>query len=361
MSEQTPLELRRTSQDPARQRERFAAWLRAKHPDAEITALEGTSATGMSSDTLLVDATWDGQEHQLVVRRAPDPDDVPVFPVYDLTRQFRIIRAVAEHTDVPVPQTLWNEPDAEPLGTPFFVMSRVDGIVPPDVMPYDFGDSWLFAASPEQQRTLQDATVDVLARLHAMPDQPYLEHPEPGATALRRHVAHTRAWYDFVAAAGPRSPLIERAFAWLNDHWPDEREPVVLWGDARIGNVLYQDFRPAAVLDWEMAALGPRELDVAWLIYAHRNFEDIAHVFDLPGMPDFLRREDVVARYAALTGYEPRELDFYETYSALQFAIVYLRTGTRSVHFGEREMPDDPDELLYNREPLIRMLEGTYF
>jgi aminoglycoside phosphotransferase (APT) family kinase protein len=81
----------------------------------------------------------------------------------------------------------------------------------------------------------------------------------------------------------------------------------------------------------------------------------------LPGMPDFLRREDVVARYADASGYVLRDLDFYETYAAVQWGIVYLRTGTRSVRFGEREMPADPDELLYNREPLQRMLAGTYF
>jgi len=27
---------------------------------------------------------------------------------------------------------------------------------------------------------------------------------------------------------------------------------------------IYCDFTPAALLDWEMAGLGPRELDVAW-------------------------------------------------------------------------------------------------
>jgi aminoglycoside phosphotransferase (APT) family kinase protein len=74
-----------------------------------------------------------------------------------------------------------------------------------------------------------------------------------------------------------------------------------------------------------------------------------------------MRRDDVVARYVAGSGYQPRDLDFYETYAALQWGIVFLRTGTRSVRFGEREMPDDPDELMYNRETLQRMLDGTYF
>jgi aminoglycoside phosphotransferase (APT) family kinase protein len=365
MTEQVPTELRRSTRSADALRERMQQWLRGHHPDATITDLGGTSATGMSSDTVLFDATWtdeSGQRpHGLVARLAPDPGDVPVFPSYDLTRQFELIRAVDEHTDVPVPATFWNEPSPEALGTQFFVMERVDGEVPPDVLPYNFGDSWLFAAAPEQQQALQDATVDLLARLHEMPTPDFLEFDAPGDSALRRHVAHTRAWYEFVAADAEPSPLIEQGFDWLDANWPDESPPVVSWGDARIGNILYRDFRPAAVLDWEMAGVGPRELDVAWLIHAHRSFEDIARLMSLPGMPHFLRREDVVARYAAATGYEPRDLDFYETYAAVQWGIVFLRTGTRQVRFGERERPADVDELLFNREPLQRMLAGTYF
>lgn len=362
MTEQLPTEMRRSSREPEQLRAGLTDWLRTIHPDARITELQTTSATGMSSDTLLFDAGWDGRTERLVARLAPQPADVPVFPAYDLKRQFDLIGAVAAHTDVPVPRTFWHEPDPAVIGSEFFVMSRVDGQVPPDLLPYNFGDSWLFAATAEQQRTLQDSTVDVLARLHALAAPDFLEFAEPGETALRRHVAHTRAWYDYVIADGVRSPLIEQAFAWLDAHWPEETDPVVCWGDARIGNVIYgDDFRPAAVLDWEMAGVGPRELDVAWCIYAHRGFEDIAHAMELPGMPHFLRRADVVARYESATGHRLRDLDFYEVYAAIQFAIVYLRVNARSAHFGEREMPEDPDELLYNREPLERMLAGTYF
>jgi aminoglycoside phosphotransferase (APT) family kinase protein len=360
-----PTEMQRSSRSPEVLRARLETWLRGHRPDAAITDLQGTSANGMSSDTLLFDAIWtaDGTavERQLVARLAPDPEDVPVFPAYDLTRQFELIRAVGEQTTVPVPTTFWNEPSAEPLGAPFFVMGRVDGVVPPDVLPYNFGDSWLFEATPEQQRSLQNATVDLLAELHDMPMPDYLEFDVVGDSALRRHVAHTREWYAFCALDAGRSPLIEQGFDWLDAHWPDESPAVVSWGDARIGNVLYRDFVPVAVLDWEMAGVGPRELDLAWLVHAHRGFEDLATLMGLPGMPDFLRRDDVVARYTAASGYEPRDLDFYEVYCAVQWAIVFLRTGTRQVRFGEREMPPDPDELLYNREPLQRMLAGTYF
>ena len=355
-------------------RRRLELWLASKLPlDAApvIRSLEGTSANGMSSETLLFDAEWtDGgtrRPQRLVARVAPDSADVPVFPRYDLDRQYRAIRLVDQLTTVPVPPVWWSEPDPDPLGAPFFVMGRVDGQVPPDVMPYNFGDSWLFDASPTDQRRLQDATVAVLAELHGV-DRPeerfdFLTHDAPGDTHLRRRVAHTREWYDFaVAGLGRSSPLIERGFAWLDEHWPTQEGPTVAcWGDSRIGNVMYRDFAPVAVLDWEMAALGPCELDVAWLIYGHRIFEDIAASMGLPGMPEFLRPDDVAATYESLTGHTPRDLEFYGTYAALQYGIVFLRTGHRQVHFGEVDEPDDVDDLVMNRGPLERMLAGGYW
>ena len=151
-------------------------------------------------------------------------------------------------------------------------------------------------------------------------------------------------------------PLVEAGFAWLDAHWPaTEGETVLSWGDARIGNVLYDGFTPAAVLDWEMATLGPRELDLGWLIYAHRIFDDIAGAFGLPGMPGFMRADDVAARYEELTDHRLGDLAFYGTLAALQYAIVFLRTGARSVHFGEVERPEDV-EALFHHKPLMEKL-----
>jgi aminoglycoside phosphotransferase (APT) family kinase protein len=365
--------LRRSSRDHGTLRERLEAWLSTRLPAGaapRIIAIEGTAANGMSSETLLLDAEWteggDRRARRLVARLAPGQDDVPVFPRYRLDHQFEAIRLVAELTDVPVPPPWWSEPDDAAVGAPFFVMGRVEGRVPPDVMPYNFGGSWLCDADPADQRHLQDATVGVIARLHAIEAATdrfaFLQPPTAGDTPLRRRVALTQDWYRFAVAGGPRSPLVERGLAWLDDHWPaHESEPVLCWGDSRIGNVIYQGFDPAAVLDWEMATLGPRELDVTWLIYAHRLFEDLAVTFDLPGMPGFLRADDVAATYEAATGHGPRDLAWYGTYAALQYAIVFLRIGARSVRFGEAEMPDDGDELITNREPLERMLAGTYW
>jgi aminoglycoside phosphotransferase (APT) family kinase protein len=366
-------DMQRSSRDPKQLRSRLEAWFADNLPAGanpsvpEVDA--ATSANGMSSETVLLTAAWieDGQqrEEQLVARVAPDPSDVPVFPEYDLQRQFDVIRLVGELTSVPVPTVWWSDASGSATGVPLFVMERVDCIVPPDVMPYTFGNNWLFDANPEQQRTLQDSSVEVLADLHGIENAEerfsFLAHDDPGDTPLGRRVSHTQAWYDY-ARDGHRSELIEAGFRWLDEHWPAEEGPtVVAWGDSRIGNVMYRDFRPCAVLDWEMAALGPRELDLAWMIYAHAVFEDLARVFELPGMPQFLGMDDVASTYESLTGYTPRDLDFYTAYAAVQWGIVFVRTGLRAVHFGEEQMPEDVDTFIRNADSLERMLNGTYW
>ncbi|WP_344846102.1 phosphotransferase family protein [Nonomuraea dietziae] len=127
-----------------------------------------------------------------------------------------------------------------------------------------------------------------------------------GAAGLRAHVDGQRALLRVEMRGDMRIPLLERAFDWLEAHWPDDPGPNVLtWGDARIGNVMYRDFTPVAVLDWEMAAVGPRELDLAWMIFLHRFFQDLAEVFALPGPAGFMRRDEVCATYRELSGHTP--------------------------------------------------------
>jgi aminoglycoside phosphotransferase (APT) family kinase protein len=362
-------DVQRSSREPEVLRTDLERWLSGRLDDGASPAVRGlgsTAANGMSSDTVLFEASWSeggvAHDERLVARIAPAEADVPVFASYDLTRQFETMRIAGELTSVPVPRVFWLEPDERHLGAPFFVMGRIDGEVPPDVMPYTFGGNWVADATGEQRRALQDRVVDVLAQLHGI-DRPterfaFLEHDVPGDTHLRRHVNHTRDWYDFaVRTSGLRSSLVERGFAWLEDNWPSEPGRTTLsWGDARIGNIMFRDFAPVAVLDWEMAGIGPSELDVAWLVFAHKVFEHLASTFELPGLPDFLRVEDVATRYESLTGYTPRDLDFYMTYAAVQWGIVFLRTGARQVHFGEIEPPEDPDTLLHHAGALEALL-----
>jgi aminoglycoside phosphotransferase (APT) family kinase protein len=356
--------LQKSSRDPDRTRADLTAWLAGKLPAGSAPAVtELTVApTGQSSETLFFTATWgdagEGGERQarrLVARVAPRPVDIPVFPSYHMEREFRVIRLVETLTDVPVPEAVWVEPDPSALGTPFYIMSRVDGDVPSDITYNSAG--WLFEADPARQRLVQESAVSALAALHAAPDPErnfaFLQYPQAGDTALRRHVAHAQAWYDYAVSLAGRCPLIERGLRWLADNWPaDSGETVLSWGDARVNNMIFRDFRPVALLDWEMAGLGPREIDIAWLVGGHRVFQEIAGLFGSPGMPHFLRLEDVATRYETATGHTVRDIDFYLTYTAIQWAIVFVIAGLRRVHFGEQAMPDDIQGLILNAGPL---------
>jgi aminoglycoside phosphotransferase (APT) family kinase protein len=362
--------LQRSSRDVTTLPAVMSDWLSTVLPGAvtpEVIVESGVDSTGMSSETIILTARsqQDGHpiEQKLVARVAPAAEDVQVFPTYRLDHQFEVIRKVGEITDVPVPTVRWLEPTGNVLGTPFFVMDYVDGVVPPDVMPYTFGNNWFADAPVERQRELQDATVGVLAKLHSIPNAEnifgFLSEGQDGDTALRRHFNWVRSWYDFaVPDIGP-SPLLERTFDWLQDNWPAEiaaREPALLWGDARVGNVLYRDFQPVAVLDWEMVTLGPRELDVAWMIYAHMVFQELTGLAGMPGLPEVMREEDVSATYQRLTGVEVGDLRWFYVYSGVMWACVFMRTGARRVHFGETEKPDAVESLFYHAGLMKRLI-----
>ena len=170
------------------------------------------------------------------------------------------------------------------LGTPFFLMDHVDGIVPPDVMPYTFGDNWFADAAPRAA-----ARTAGRHRRGASPNctqSPTRTRPSDSWPRSTRRATPRCAATSAGSRTGTSSPSrASAARRWSSGRWrgwrttsptmSPPRDPVLAWGDSRIGNVLYQDFRPVAVLDWEMATVGPRELDVSWIIFAHMVFQEL--------------------------------------------------------------------------------------
>ena len=363
--------LQHSSRDVSTLPDVMSRWLSTVMPGGttpQVTVESSVDSNGMSSETIILTGRWeaDGQQHEenWVARVAPTTQDVPVFSSYRMDHQFDVIRLVGEKTDVPVPRVRWLEPTGTVLGTQFFLMDYVSGVVPPDVMPYTFGGNWFFDAPAESQRELQDNTVDVLAKLHSIPQAEstfgFLADGAEG-NALRRNLDWLKSWYEFAVPDIGRSPLLEETLDWLEANWPEDvaaTEPVLIWGDSRVGNVLYEDFKPVAVLDWEMATLGPREMDAAWMIFAHMVFQELAGLAGMPGLPDFMRESDVKATYAEKTGVELGDLHWFYVYSGVIWACVFMRTSARRVRFGEIERPDDVESLFYHGALLRRLIGG---
>ncbi|MGJ3509635.1 phosphotransferase family protein [Enemella sp. A6] len=372
MSEQdagdrSAMSIQRTARDPHAFVGTLRDWLRTQLPDGadpELTIDEVLTSNGLSSVTVLCTLVWRNGINEVVeplaVRLCPAADEAPLHGCDELRRHYEVMRVVGELSDLPIPQVHWVEHSGNVVGSPFFCMRRVEGEAPADVRPYTLGDNWLFDGTQEQRAALQEASVEVLAKLHELPDPTehfsFLEYDTLGETHLARHLAHTKRWYRFAAGDFGPVPVVEEALAWLGEHLPSDDSAVVSWGDARIGNILYHDFTPEAVIDWEMAALGPREIDLLWMVTSHQICQEVAQAKGLPGLPDFMAAEDVLEQYYRFTGYRARHVDWYRVYVSTIWTIVFMRTGWRQVQFGNVPRPDDRRELLYSLPLLTREL-----
>ncbi len=362
--------LQRSSRDVSTLPGVMSRWLSTVLPGGarpEVTVESGVDSTGMSSETIIMTARWeqDGRpmEQKLVARVAPTAEDVQVFPTYRLDHQFDVIEKVGKVTDVPVPNVRWLEPTGDVLGTPFFVMDYVDGVVPPDVMPYTFGGNWFADAPAERQRELQDATVGVLATLHSIPNATqtfgFLSEGGDGDTALRRHFNWVRSWYDFAVPDIGRSPLLERTFDVAAGELA--ADGAARRAGAAVGRRPGRQRAVPGLPPGRGAGLGDGD---AWPARAGRGVDDLrAHGVSgtrrpggLPGLPEVMREDDVRATYRRLTGVEIGDLRWFYVYSGVMWACVFMRTGARRVHFGEMEKPDDVESLFYHAGLMRRLI-----
>ena len=321
-------------QDPETLRAILESWLGARMPGARelrLAPLEAPGATGFSSETVLLEATWtehgEPRSGRWVLRSRPTGHTV--FPEYDLEAQVACLRAVAASSDVPVPFVRWWEPDESVTGSPFYVMDRVEGEAPSDNPPYTVA-GFLAEASPQQQRALYDAEIGLLVKLHAIDWKAaglsFLDRPRFGPAGLRQQLGYWRSFLDWAAEGRPQ-PTIEAAFERLESRPPAASTDLVLnWGDARPSNILVRDFVPTAVLDWEMATLGPPEVDVAWFTTMNRFLSEGVGAPPLPGFRDTASTAEL---YATLGGRRLLDLEAWEVFAALRFALCFLRVVQR--------------------------------
>ena len=333
--------------DPSTLQARLAAWARHVYgDDAAVTGVEAPDS-GMANETVLF--TLDGE--RLVARLTPAPDSLfPTFRTYDLEFQCRVMDLVRARTTVPVPDVVHLETSAEWLRVPFLVTRAVDGVVPSDNPPYllDPG-GWFLQGTPEQWKRFEQSTIDVFVRLHRVRDDgddtAFLHLDAPGTTPLARQVADLRAYYAW--ARGEHTvPILERGIEVVSTTMPTNSRSVLNWGDSRPGNIIYRDFEPTLVLDWEMATMGPPEVDVAWTTFFQKFFAGMAEQYGLPPVPAMFDPVETAATYEQLGGEHLDDLTWYEALAGCRLAIILLRMTQRGAAFADQHLPSNPDDLI---------------
>ena len=314
--------------DPAQLAERLTLWLGTQLPEAKdihITDLVAPESTGHSSETILCVARWNdisGPVTRRMVLRT-EPTGHTVFASYDLLGQATVMRRLAGV--IPVPEVLWYEPDPDIIGHPFIVMGHVDGLVPPDNLPYTM-DGWLLNAAPSDQAALERNAVATLSQIHAA-DWAELQLDKVLTTLNPNdpltHSLDLLADYYQWAAEGLPNDSADRGMEWLRANQPTAWSPSVLsWGDSRLGNMMFENFKTVAVLDWEMARIAPREFDVAWFILFERFFSEF---LNCPNLDGFASAPDVIAMYEQASGATLHPLGWYEVYGAVYYAMIMMR------------------------------------
>ena len=336
-----------TERDPAHLTAVFSSWLASQlgaGSDPAVVEINAPGANGFSNETILMTARWteDGEtaDHRLVVRVHPTKHTL--FLDADFSLQYEVLKNLQGQPAVPVPTLRWYEEDSSVLGVPFFVMDHVEGRIPADNLPYTM-EGWLLESTPEQQEALWWSGIEALAAIHTLDWRAlgfeFLADPSHGAPGLEKNMAYYRQFLDWASGGRPQ-PTAEAVWEWLVANKPEEQGPVVLsWGDSRIGNIIWDDdYHAAAVIDWEMAALGQPELDLGWWLYFDRQFSEGLGVPRPVGFPS---HEETVARYEQLIGRKVGDLFWYQIFAGWRFAVIMCRLSDLLV--GSDLLPADSD------------------
>jgi aminoglycoside phosphotransferase (APT) family kinase protein len=258
---------------------------------------------------------------EVVLRRPPLGHVLPT--AHDMAREFRVQSALYGR-GVPVPRTYHLAEAPGVLGVPFYLMERVVGHVCRDRLPPGY------AETPAGRAAIGDALIATLARLHATdPAAAGLADFGRGAGFMKRQLRRWSAQWDGSKTA--ELPALDALREDLAAALPEQAAVTIVHGDFRLDNTILHQARPgeiAAVLDWEMSTLGDPLADLgALLAYWSQPDDDdmlvaarvVPSVTAAPGFPS---RDEVVRRYAELTGFGVSPVGWYLAFAYFKLAVV---------------------------------------
>lgn len=306
--------------------ERTAAWLsRAAGEPVRIVEFARLSGGASKEQFVFTAASARHGTERLVMRADPLESIVETCRF----REAEILQAVAGA--VPVPPVRLLDGDGTQFGQPAVVTRFVSGVTKP---PTDGGTSLSGVGTTftrEWRERLAPQFVEQLAAIHRFDwrgaSLPHFAPPTglPEQAALWQVNWWSRVWREDLVSPYPLLTLAEH---WMRRNLPRCDAPVVVHGDFRTGNFMFDPASGAitAVLDWELAHLGDFHEDLGWAM--QRLFAGVAESGKILAC-NLLAREDLIAAYERASGRKvnPRTLAFYEILSAFKCAAMNLGTA----------------------------------
>ena len=313
-------------------RQAFTQWLQDQMgiEDLQLENWE-PSESGFSNETHIFHAhyTKDGQacSKKLVHRLAPTGQTL--FQEYDLARQCNVMDYVNAHSSLPLAKIVARDLAAE---RPHYVMEYIEGEAPADGGPGST-DSYLFRGflakgTPAQRGQFFTNMVSTIADVHKVPVSTEFERSfarrSPGDTPLQKEVNWWFGVYNWAKGSIDTPLSSDKYFDWTLENIPDLADRSICWGDARLANVLVNDFEVTAVLDWELASIGPGELDLFYHFMLHEIFEWFEGAPKLEGIPS---EAEQIAMYEEVSGQKIRHADFFRVFAVIRCCVIYALFG----------------------------------
>jgi aminoglycoside phosphotransferase (APT) family kinase protein len=327
-------------------RENLRGWLESQWAVSfgasdELLALElfEKLSNGQSSTLYRVRCRQGQHAVEYVVRL--EPRDKQLFLHPDVMREAQTLRALSAYPRIPTPKIWWTESDDRVLGAPFLVMSWVEGRVPLG-RPSMHVTGLLPTLQPEDRAVLWASAMDALVAIHSVDWRETHSFLVPAGGPSRYFSAHLRKineWYAWTVR-GRKYPFTDAALDYLNRHEKnvDDGEAVLVWNDARVGNMLFGiDNRVAAVIDWELPIIGPPGIDIGYWMMMDEFHAEAIGVPRLCGWPS---ESETLARYQMLSGQTIEPIDYFVLLAALFIATTLIRQSDLGVEAG-RLAPDN--------------------
>lgn len=304
--------------------------------DVLIRPLEVALGSGFSAQIFFVEVEYKDEvgphSRTLVVRRQPQDHEV-VFGS-SLKLQGEMIAALDALGKVRVPEWIGMELDPTILDMPFLVMGRVDGQAATQNPNYNSA-GWVAEMTPEQRGFAWSNAIEAYADMAKIDWKhdgfAFMERPDWGKPGLDQYLGYIEAWYQGYRK-DREMPYVDRAIKYIRSEQPENTSTNVLWGDSTPSNVMFADDGTVnALIDWELAALGPAELDLAWWLYFDDLFSRRFGVGRLEGLPS---REKSISIWEAATGRKAEHLEYYDVVVALRMALVAVGAFDRQVGVG---------------------------
>ena len=313
------------------------AWLKSQIPGLRGTPEVTQFSGGASNWTYRL--RYDS--HDLILRRPPA--GTKAKSAHDMGREYRLQLALKPVFPY-VPAMIAHCADESVTGAEFYVMERLDGIIPRRELGVKL--------PPEKVRELCLQFLDTLVALHQVDYAAAgLSHLGKGAGYTRRQV---EGWSDrYRKARTWNVPKGTRVMQWLADHIPPHETICITHNDFRFDNVVLDRDDPTriiGILDWELATLGDPWMDLgnslAYWIQADDDFLARSTRRQPTHTPGMLTRAEVVEYYAAKRGVTPEHWTFYEVFGLFRLSVIaqqiyyrYHHKQTRNPRFRSLWLP----------------------